>query len=226
MGKTDILTNPYRGQISLPFLSGGFGHDDPEVANRAAELFRRIIRLVSKAGGRFLTIHIGLGHDSTEPLSWEASITNLRKLVHYASDFRVRLCLENLAWGWTSRPNLYEKILRKSGAASTFDLGHAHACESVRSQLYALEDFVTPHLDRILNAHVYHTEISGLGHLPPEEVADMEARLRLLQAIGCDWWVIEIRDGRAPQDKKNCRQLSRIVSFPREPRWNVSSIWP
>jgi sugar phosphate isomerase/epimerase len=186
--------SPIEARFHCPFYQVDLGHDDPEVANRAADLFRRIIRLVSKAGGRFLTIHLGLGHDSTEPLSWEASITNLRQLVHYASDFRVRLCLENLAWGWTSRPNLYEKILRRTGAASTFDMGHAHACESVSSQLYALEDFLTPHLDRILNAHVYHTEISGVGHVPPEDVADIEARLRLLQGIGCDWWVIEIRE--------------------------------
>jgi sugar phosphate isomerase/epimerase len=188
------LLTPVKVRFHCPFYQVDVGHDDPEVANRASNLFRRIIRLVSRAGGRFLTIHIGLGHDSTEPLSWEASITNLRQLVHYASNFRVRLCLENLAWGWTSRPNLYEKILRRSGAASTFDIGHAHACESVRSQLYTFEDFVTPHLDRILNAHVYHTEISGVGHVPPEDVADMEARLRLLQAVGCDWWVIEIRE--------------------------------
>jgi hypothetical protein len=25
-------------------------------------------------------------------------------------------------------------------------------------------------------------------------VADMEVRLRLLQAVGCGWWVIEIRE--------------------------------
>lgn len=53
---------------------------------------------------------------------------------------------------------------------------------------------MTPHVDRILNAHVYHTEIPGLGHVPPEDVSDMEPRLQLLQAIGCDWWVIEIRE--------------------------------
>ena len=96
--------------------------------------------------------------------------------------------------GWTSKPNLFEKLIRRTGAGVTLDIGHAHACESIRSQLYTAEDFVTPHPDRVFNAHIYHTEISGVGHVPPVRAEDIKERLEILQNIGCKWWVIEIRE--------------------------------
>ena len=145
---------PLEIRYHCPFERVDLGHDDIEKAHEAEMLFRRIIRLISKAGGRYVTIHIGLGHESTEPLSWDTTMEKLRRLVHYGRTMQVTVCLENLAWGWTSRPNLFEKLIRASGAAVTFDIGHAHACESVRSHHYALEDFVTPHSDRVFNAHI------------------------------------------------------------------------
>ena len=186
---------PLEIRYHCPFERVDLGHDDAAKAEEAEVLFRRIIRLISKAGGRYVTIHIGLGHDSTEPLSWETTIDKLRRLVNYGRTLRVRVCLENLAWGWTSKPNLFEKLIRRSGAAVTLDIGHAHACESVQSQQYAIEDFVSPHGDKVCNAHIYHTEIPGLGHIGPKKREDIESRLSLLESIGCEWWVIEIREG-------------------------------
>ena len=185
---------PLEVRYHCPFYQIDLGHHDPREAKAAENLFRRIIHLVSKAEGRYLSIHIGLGRDSTEPLAWDETIDNLGRLVQFALGHRVRICLENLAWGWTSRPNLFEKLIRKSGAGVTFDIGHAYACEAVRSQHYAIEDFVTPHSDRVFSAHVYHEEVSGFGHRPPEKLEDIRDRLVLLQEIGCDWWVIEIKE--------------------------------
>jgi sugar phosphate isomerase/epimerase len=188
-----------------PFYQLDLGHDVPEEANKAASVFRRIIRLVSQVQGRFLTIHIGLGHNSTEPLSWDATIKNLKNLVRYGAQQEVTVCLENLAWGWTSKPQLFEKLVRGSGSAVTFDIGHAQCCESVRSHYYSVEDFVTPHPDRVLNAHVYHEEITGLGHAPPGQLKDLEDRLDILRDIGCPWWTLEVRD------KAGVLQTKKIV---------------
>ena len=129
---------PLEVRYHCPFERVDLGHDDTKKAEEAEMLFRRIIRLVSKAGGKFVTIHIGLGHDSTEPLSWDTTIEKLRRLVNYGRTMRVRVCLENLAWGWTSKPNLFEKLIRRSGADVTLDIGHAHACESVQSNQYSV----------------------------------------------------------------------------------------
>ncbi|MBW2566997.1 MAG: sugar phosphate isomerase/epimerase [Deltaproteobacteria bacterium] len=177
-----------------PFYKVDLGHHDPWKAEAAGAFFRRIIRLVSKAQGKYLTVHIGLGRDSTQPLSWEATTENLARLVQYGSDRGVKICLENLASGWTSRPDIFEKLVRRSGVAVTFDIGHAHACESITSQHYAVEDFVAPHTDRVFNAHVYHTEVSGRGHAPPDRLEDIEDRLSILQRIGCNWWTLEVRE--------------------------------
>jgi sugar phosphate isomerase/epimerase len=185
---------PLALRFHCPFSRVDIGHEDPDKGQAAVGIFRRIIKLVSKANGKYLTLHIGLGRDTTRILSWSDTIRNLRDMVQYGAERGVQVCLENLAWGWTSKPHLFEKMIRLSGAGVTFDIGHAHACEVVRSQQFAPEDFVSPHADRVFNAHVYYTEISGVGHLPPECVADMRDRLEILNRIGCPWWTLEIKD--------------------------------
>ena len=185
---------PLALRYHCPFYRMDLGHDDPERAAEAGRVFRRIVGLVAKVGGGVLSIHIGLGRDSTEPLSWEATVTNLRDLVQFGAQHRVRVCLENLAWGWTSRPNLFEKLVRMSGAGVTLDIGHARVCESVRSHQYTVEDFVSPHPERVMGAHVYHEEIEGRGHVPPEKCSDIANRIDLLRRIGCDWWTLELHE--------------------------------
>ena len=84
----------------------------------------------------------------------------------------------------------------------TFDIGHAYVCEVVRSRLYTVEDFVTPHADRVFNAHIYHEEVEALGHKKPERLEDIKDRLALLLRIGCAWWVIEMRDAKGLLETK------------------------
>jgi sugar phosphate isomerase/epimerase len=186
--------NPLEVRFHCPFMRVDLGHEDSSKVLSALELFHRVIRLVSKTNGRFLTLHVGLGHDTTHILSWERTITNLRSLVQYGADRGVKVCLENLAWGWTSKPNLFEKLIRRTGAGMTFDIGHAQASESVSNQYFSPEDFVSPHPDRVYNAHIYHTEIPGVGHIPPDRIEDIKERLDILRKSVCLWWVIEIRE--------------------------------
>jgi sugar phosphate isomerase/epimerase len=192
--KQSLHLDPLEIRYHCPFYKVDLGHHDPWKAEAAGALFRRIIGLVSKAKGEYLTVHIGLGRDSTQPLSWEATTENLARLVQYGADRGVKICLENLAEGWTSRPDIFEKLVRMGGTAVTFDIGHAHASESIKSQHYSIEDFVAPHTDSVVNAHIYHTEVSGHGHIPPDRVENIEDRLNILQRIGCNWWVLEVRE--------------------------------
>jgi hypothetical protein len=73
------------------------------------------------------------------------------------------------------------------------DIGHARVSPSVESQHYAVEDFVSPHHDRVFNAHVYHEERDN-RHTPPEKLEDVVDRLHLLNSLPCDWWVLELRE--------------------------------
>ena len=109
----------------------------------------------------------------------------------------LKLCIENLAWGWTSRPDLFEKLVRLSGAWATLDLGHARVSPAVTSGLFRVRDFVAPHPERFINAHIYHEETEA-GHQPPRSLADLQDRLELLLGLPlCHWWVLELREEEA-----------------------------
>ena len=141
-----------------------------------------------------MTVHVGLGRDSTDGLSWDSTNAGLRRLVHTADDMGLRICLENLASGWTSRPERFAELLRNSGCRGTLDVGHARVCEQVVSGNCEVEDFTRPQPERFRNAHIYHEEAPMLGHVPPRELADIHDRLRLLRSLPlCDWWVLELR---------------------------------
>jgi hypothetical protein len=137
---------------------------------------------------------MGLGRISTHHLSWDRSVARLTELVHYANGMNVHLCLENLGWGWTSRPELFEKFIRKSGCWATLDIGHARVSPSIESQQYSFEDFVAPHPERFLSAHIYNRE-KGDVHLPPENLSALNDRLQILKNLPlCEWWVLELRE--------------------------------
>ena len=198
--KTIAGLHPLEVRYHCAFNKTDLGDVDSEKADEALKIFRRVCLLVSQLKGQFLTIHVGLGLDSTHNLSWNRTIERLAELVRFANNLGVRLCLENLAWGWTSRPELFEKLIRKSGCWATLDIGHGRVSPSVRSQQYALQDFATPHAERFYNAHIYHEEKGG-AHLPPLAVEDLQERLCLLQRLpSCEWWVLELREKRALLD--------------------------
>jgi sugar phosphate isomerase/epimerase len=188
---------PLEVRFHCAFAQTDLGDENPAQADAAFRTFQNVCRLVAQLRGRYITIHIGLGRDSTIDLCWENTLANLRNLVQFAERFYLRLCLENLAWGWTSRPELFEKLLRKSGAWATLDIGHAQVCSSVTSQQFRVADFVRPQPERFCNAHVYHVE-NGNGHIPPRRLEDIRDRLNLLGSLPlCDWWVLELREEQA-----------------------------
>ena len=185
--------HPLEVRYHCAFKKIDLGDVEEENSKDATNIFRRVCRLVAKLGGRYITIHVGLGRDSTIDLSWDRTIERLADLVRYGYSMGVRLCLENLAWGWTSRPELFEKLIRKSGCWATIDLGHAFISPSVLSQQYRVKDFMVPHPEQIVNAHIYHKE-NHEHHLPPAKLEDLDERLDMLcQLPWCDWWVLELR---------------------------------
>lgn len=175
------------------FSEVDIGDVSTEKADAALNLFLSTCRLVHFLGGKYMTIHIGLGRDRTAGLSWERSIKKLKQLVRFAQSLGITICLENLASGWSSRPELFEKLIRKADCAVTLDIGHALVSPSVQCQQYSFEDFIVPHRRRILNAHIYHEETDN-SHVAPKAVDDMKPRLDLLRELSCDWWVLELRE--------------------------------
>ena len=206
--RTISSLRPLEVRYHCAFKKIDLGDLDGDSSQDAMNIFRRVCRLVSKLEGRFLTIHVGLGRDTTIDLSWNRTIERLATLVRFGNGMGVRVCLENLAWGWTSRPELFEKLIRKSGCWATFDLGHALVSPSVLTQQYRVRDFVLPHAEKILNGHVYHEEKDN-RHLPPGKLEDLRDRLRmLLELPRCDWWVLELKE-----DQPLLRTLDVVREF-------------
>ncbi len=187
------MSNGLEVRYHCAFKGVEIGDEDPRKADAAMEVFRKVCRIVSRLEGRYMTIHLGLGRKSPEGLSWERTLSALAELVSYAGGLGVHLCLENLASGWSSRPQLFEKLIRKTGAGITLDIGHARVCQSVHCQAFELEDFVLPHRDRVFNAHIYHEEVDD-RHVPPGSLEQIRGRLDLLCLLECDWWVLELRE--------------------------------
>ena len=186
--------SPLEVRFHLFFPGNELGDSDTKKALSAKNTFYTALNLISKASGRFATVHVGLGRDSMEGISWESTVAGLREIAAMARQSGVRICLENLVSGWTGKPDLFEELIRKSGCWGTLDIGHAQVCRAVTERSHDIEDFVLPHPERILSAHVYHEETEA-GHTPPTSSFDLEERLLLLQRIPlCDWWVLELRD--------------------------------
>lgn len=188
--------HPLEVRYHCAFKGLDLGDENLDEATAAMETFRRTCRFVSKLDGKFMTVHMGLGRTCMDGLSWERTVWALAELVSFAKDLGICICLENLASGWSSRPELFEKLVRKSNAAVTLDIGHARVSHSVESEHYAFEDFVSPHAERVFNAHIYHEEKHD-AHLPPQDITDVEERLHLLSGLPCDWWVLELREEKA-----------------------------
>ncbi len=185
---------PLEVRFHLFFPGNELGHADADKAMSAKRTFCAALDLISKVSGRFATLHVGLGRDSMEGISWEGTVGGLREVAAKARQAGIRVCLENLVRGWTGRPDLYEKLIRKTGCWGTLDIGHARVCRSVTDKSHDVEDFALPHPERILSAHVYHEETAA-GHVPPGDYTDLVDRLLLLQKLPlCDWWVLELRD--------------------------------
>jgi hypothetical protein len=92
-------------------------------------------------------------------------------------------------------PEKFNVLVKESGAGVTFDMGHAHVCEPLDREGDIYERYVLPNRDRILNAHIYHTEVCGVGHMAPTCLEDIRRRLDMLQvARSCNWWAIELKD--------------------------------
>ncbi len=156
-------------------------------------LLMRTVDQVALAGGRHMTVHCGLNNPSGAGIDPGRAIDNLGLLVAHGHRNGVAVALENLTTPLTNDPRVFNQIVAASGAYVTIDIGHAHAVKDLHPQLKIYDEYIVPHQERILNAHVYHTELEGYGHIPPESLWDMFNRLETLNmAAACDWWVIEL----------------------------------
>lgn len=171
------------------------------------ELLIRTVDQVAQAGGRHMTVHSGLGNPSGEGIDLVRAIDNLSVLVAHGNRNGVAVALENLTTPLTNDPLLFRRIVAESGAFVTIDIGHAHAIRNLHPRINICNEYILPHREKVLNAHIYNTELEGYGHIPPASLEDISSRLDLLgPALSCDWWVIELM---GPEEVLRTRDLLR-----------------
>ena len=166
-------------------------------SDSSMEVLKQTIERIALVGRSHMTVHTGFGHVPADELDFKKAMRNLTILVERGAHCGVRVSLENLSSHWTSDPELFAKLISHSGAGVTLDIGHVHASRSRDAVGTACERYILPNKNRIINAHIYHTELEGSGHVAPGGLEDIYDRLELLKgAESCTWWVIELKNTR------------------------------
>lgn len=159
----------------------------------ALQLHMRWAERTALAGCKVMTVHSGLGNCEGQELDFVTGAKHLASLVEHGARLGVTICLENLTTPLTRDPDLFNAFIELSGASVTFDLGHAQACQVHEQRRNLVAEYLLPNMNRLMNAHVYHIEQDGVGHLPPATLADLHDRLTMVSSsTTCDWWVIEL----------------------------------
>lgn len=180
-----------------PFYEVELAHAKEEKATRSLAFLKECVEFVSDFGGQCITVHIGLSLEAMTDIDYETAIAHLSELVEFGNRKGVVVFLENLTKGWTSEPISFSEIIRKTGAAITFDLGHANACPWVRDQNRVGLDFLKPFSGQVVNAHVYEIEkinprTHQAYHQFPRDLGLIAPLLEELLGKRCDWWLIEL----------------------------------
>ena len=168
------------------------GHADVTIADRAMHVHLSALEAMRGRGEQVITVHTGL--DRKAPLDSGRVVANLSRLVQYAQNLGITVCLENLRRGPTSNPETVVEWARESGAMITLDIGHAVSCRRVQSGELTPLDFVEMFADRLFEVHMYERETDR--HHPPQDltvIGPIVERL-LTTPCPCTWWTIELDD--------------------------------
>jgi sugar phosphate isomerase/epimerase len=180
-------------RFHCPFQGVDIAYAD-ERAMQSKDLIMKWVERVAMAGRKHMTVHVGFGLRSDRELSFARAVENLTALVRQGAEYGVSISLENLTTVWTGVPALFNELVQRSGVGVCFDIGHAHVCEHQQKKGNTYEQYILPNRHKILSAHIYHTEVEGVGHLAPESLHDIYDRLEMLKiAELCNWWVIELK---------------------------------
>ncbi|MFC1949552.1 sugar phosphate isomerase/epimerase family protein [Chloroflexota bacterium] len=194
------------GELALhitPFLETGIpvryhaffqgyeiGHPDENVRERAMQVHRAALRAMRGRGELLSTVHVGLNPE--DEILPDKVVGNLTRLVEYAGNLDITICLENLRRGPTSDPEVLVSWAKQAGAMITLDIGHALGCRRVKDGELSILDFFDMVSDRLREAHVYERETDR--HYPPQDMSVLAPIVDRLLGSQCSWWTIELDD--------------------------------
>jgi sugar phosphate isomerase/epimerase len=190
-----LLKSRAEGQLALRyhFPLGPLDISGPseEVARDATTAIKRSIRSIALTGADYLTVHAALPEDAHGTARFAATASRLTDVVTEGRKHGVTVALENLRWGATAQPGAFLDLIEASGAAITFDVGHAVSSEPA-ARGFSAERFIAECGTRIQHAHVYDRESDR--HHAPTNLDLIGGSLDALCEVGCPWWTIELFD--------------------------------
>ncbi|MDY6866740.1 MAG: hypothetical protein SVT56_02375 [Chloroflexota bacterium] len=166
------------------------GHHHPIEAEKGLIVHKKVLDQIKGRGEQIFTIHIGL--NPNDPIDSDTALINLRKLVNYGNSLGITVCLENLRRGITSDPYVVADWSKKTGAMTTFDIGHAVSCDRVQNGTLTALSFLKIVSERLCEIHLYGRE--GDRHYPPERIEQIRDLLDFCLDTDCHWWTIELDD--------------------------------
>jgi len=167
------------------------GHADRHKAEVALDVHMRTLSAMAGLGGSVVTVHTGL--DPDQSVQFSRIVENLSRLVEYADNLGITVCLENLRQGHSSEPHNVVEWATASGAMITLDIGHTLGAECVRNGRFAPKDFVELFSTRLHEAHVYGKE-DFRGHHPITDMQPIESVIEKLLRTRCAWWTVELQE--------------------------------
>lgn len=159
--------------------------------NQALKKIIEVIDFLSeRVGPGFLTVH-SPGFDGFDIVTSEV-IESLGVAVSEASKKGMVLCLENMASGWTSRPENLVEVAGKSGISIVLDIGHFNSSECCRMKQWQRREVIEALGVFTVGAHIYDHEEGG--HIPASDHYLLWDALEALFLTRASWWVIEHTD--------------------------------
>lgn len=177
--------------LHAPYADLELGHPDPDQARAAAKLVEPYVDAAAELAAHHLNLHTGSYVPAADEWSRDNTLRSLETLMAYAARRGVLLTLENLRDGPTSDPGILADLLRTTGIALNFDLGHAHGSAWVRSGRGSVADVLRRLPGGVPAAHVYWSEVHGAHHAP-KAVEDIADALDALRERACEFWVLEL----------------------------------
>ena len=168
------------------------GDADRSRAEQALALHMRAIDAMQGAGEQVMTVHIGLL--ASIETRHAHIVENLSRLVAYAHDRGVKICLENMRAGVTGDPEKVVEIADECGAFITLDVGHAVSCERVARGEITVVQIVDMFRHAMEEVHFYEYETDT--HHAPSDMSILGPVVDALLETDCRWWTIELTEYR------------------------------
>lgn len=165
------------------------GHADPRRAASALEAHKRTLEAMAGLSEPVVTVHTGL--DPAQPVRVATILENLSRLVEYAQDLGIVVCLENLRQGNSADPRNVLEWASAAGAMITLDLGHALGSDVVRDGRCSVQEHVDLFAQLLFEVHIYGWEDEH-GHHPIKDMAPFKPIMASLLRTQCAWWTVEL----------------------------------